>query len=192
MGSLSLEFQMAPVGGADRTGYRPRDYSEDLVGTLLPRDQSRAERLVDRDGSYVDPPTGHKFSPCDGRFESPPGSAHSLSRDRVGGLFLERDTGSRRVLSFQSHDGPGRHYWCFFGLGSDPLLLLLGIDAGADVLPHRDMGPREQGLCSNQVLYLHPGRRPFYAAGNPGPLFHTRPEYAAPTHSITPNCWAHR
>ena len=46
--------------------------------------------------------------------------------------------------------------------------LLLGADAGPDVLPDRDLGPRAPRLRRDQVLPLHAGQRPADAGRDPG------------------------
>src|SRR5947199_3867051 len=99
----------------------------------------------------MDTPLRHRLSPGDRWPEPAPERAHRLPGIDVRGLLLDRDPRAGRLLPLQS---ALESLWCARGVpgpGSVSVLLLLGDDAGAHVLSHQPLGPREPGLRGDQV-----------------------------------------
>src|SRR6185503_15967343 len=107
----------------------------------------------------VDRALRHLGAPGHGWFVIAAGGADQPARADGGGLLVEGNRPLRRVLPPEPAVEPRRRGRGVPRARPVPVLLLLGNDAGADVLPDRDLGPQRPGrpgthLRRDQVLHL--------------------------------------
>ena len=100
------------------------------------------------------------------------GGAHRPARPHGSGLLVEGNRAQRRLLPPEPDVESGRRHRRVPRHRPVPVFLLLGNDAGADVLPHRALGSQhsrrqEPRVLGDQVLHLHAGLRPDHAGVDP-------------------------
>ena len=127
-------------------------------------------------GSSSSAPTGSR--------QSAPATSSAWTASRALLILLTTLMGAIAVLSswnaitdrvkeyYIVHAGAADgHAWRLRVARLPAVLPVLGSDAGADVLPHRDLGRRPPALLGDQVLSLHARRKRGHAAWNPGAVF---------------------